>query len=69
MPISLTLNRYLNALKNNGSSNRHGLFQSEPRSLRRVLDRVVQTLPSAANAGKITFLTLLSFPHAAIGQR
>ena len=69
MPISSTINQYVNGLKNIGPSNRLGLFQSEPRSLRRVLDKVVEALPSAANAGKITFLTLLSFPHPAIGQR
>ncbi len=69
MPISSTLNQYLNALKNIGSSNRDGFFQSKPRSLSRVLDKVVEALPSAANAGKITLLTLLSFPHPAIGQR
>lgn len=69
MPISTTQNQYLNALKNIGPSNRLGLFQTKPRSLRRVLDKVVEALPSSANAGKITFLTLLSFPHPAIGQR
>ncbi len=69
MPISSTLNQYANGLKNIGPSNRLSLFQSEPRSLRRVLDKVAEALPSAANAGKITFLTLLSFPHPAIGER
>jgi hypothetical protein len=69
MPISLKMNQYLNGLKNIGSSNRLGLLQSESRSLRRTLDKVVEVLPPAANAGKITFLTLLSFPHPAIGQR
>lgn len=69
MPISQTMANYLNAIKNILPKDRATLFQSSQRSLRRSLDNVVQQTPSAANLGKITFLTFLSHPHEAIGQR
>lgn len=69
VPISQTMANYLNATKNILPKERATLFQSHPRSLLRVLDGIVKNLPSAVNLGKITFLTFLSHPHEAIGQR
>lgn len=68
IPTSSTLNQYLNVITTLGST-RRSLFQSEPRSLRRVFDKVVERLSLPANLGKITLLTFLSFPHVAVGQR
>ncbi len=69
MPISQIIANYLNAIKNILPVNRATLFQSSSRSLRRALDNVVNEISSAANRGKITFLTFLSHPNEAIGQR
>lgn len=69
VPISLTMANYLQAIQNILPHPRETFFQSHPGSLQRSLDNVVKKLPSAANLGKITFLTLLSHPHEAISQR
>jgi hypothetical protein len=69
MPISLTMAKYLNAIKSILPADRTTLFQSSSRSLRRTLDNVVKQIPSVTNLGKITFLTFLNHPHEAIGQR
>jgi hypothetical protein len=69
VPISLTMANYFDAIRNLLPKNRKTLFQSDPRSLRRVLDGIVEKIPSAVNLGRITFSTFLSHPHEAIGQR
>lgn len=69
VPISLTMANYFDAIRNFPSKDRKTLFQSDPRSLLRVLDSIVEKTPSAANLGRITFSTFLSHPHKAIGQR
>jgi hypothetical protein len=69
VPISLTMANYFDAIRNFLPKNRKTLFQSDPRSLRRVLDGIVEKIPSAVNLGRITFSTFLSHPHEAIGQR
>ncbi len=69
VPISLTMANYFDAIRNFLPKDRKTLFQSNPRSLLRVLDGIVGKIPSAANLGRITFSTFLSHPHEAIGQR
>jgi hypothetical protein len=69
MPISLTMANYFEAIKNFLPKERETLFQSDPRSLLRVLDGIVEKIPSAANLGRITFSTFLSHPHETVGQR
>lgn len=69
VPISLTLFKYLEAISNIQSNGRKFLFQSHPRSLLRVLDRIVGDMPSTEKLGKITLLTFLSRPEEVINQR
>jgi hypothetical protein len=68
-PISSTMFNYLQAMQNILPHSRETFFQSHPKSLLRSLENAVKKLPSAANLGKITFLTLLSHPHEARDQR
>jgi hypothetical protein len=69
VPISSAMFNYLNALQNILPTPRETFLQSHPDSLLRTLGNAVNKLPSAANLGKITFLTLLSHPHIAKDQR
>jgi len=69
VPISSTMFNYLKAIQNILPNPREGFVQSHPKSLQRSLDNAVNKLPSAANLGKVTFLTLLSHPHEAKDQR
>ena len=65
-PISKTLFDYLQALPH---THPHYLFGMPLGSLRRTLDRAINTSQRAQTLGKITFLTFMSEPHEAIGHR
>lgn len=69
VPISLTMFNYLKDIQNLSPNPRKAFFQSHPKSLQRSLANIVSQLSSAANVGKVTFLTLLSHPHEAKDQR
>jgi hypothetical protein len=66
MPISNTVHDYLVALPRGDSPH---LFTLSIQTLRKHFNRAVSKIKRAEGLGKITFLTLMSQSHQAIGQR